>query len=218
MLLARFVVMSSTILLLQTHVMKTNKQDDTMKTVGRRPVSKVKKIKPFTSNETHRHLNLDARQGAVKADVSLNIPDKTKQNSWYMTSSDQIIDNFVAFIDAQNRKSKARIEICINSADDSLVFASACSAFDNQTFDGVLFTAGNEELEEQKAFKTDIRSRGETLRLDILPSSFWIKDGKQSNAAGGGKIGFRFVLQDKEKQIYLSNDPMIIIPDFEPTR
>ncbi|GLR70250.1 hypothetical protein [Agaribacter marinus] len=189
-----------------------------MKATGKRSLKTLPKIKPFTSTETHRQLHLDARQGPVKADVYLHIPDKSTPSKWYMTSSDQVVDDFVAYIETQDKRKRARLDICINSADESITFAKAGAVGCSQTFDGLLFAAGNEELNEVKAFKTSILKRGRELRLDILPSAFWLKTSSGGKAVGGGKFGFRFVLQDKEENILLSYDPMIILPDWEPVR
>ena len=173
-------------------------------------------MKTFVSTHTYQHLNLDARHKPDRARVVLNIADKHDPDSWYMTFSENKVDNFVTYLRKGEKQLTATLFIQINSA-ERLSFAKPGTASNNHVFAGVLFAAGNHELREFEAVESEFENE-DLLRLTIIPSKFWECPTKGKNSEQSGtKIGFRFVVNDRQGEVFFSHDPMVIVPDWEPT-
>lgn len=170
-------------------------------------------MKTYVSTHTRHHLSLDASKSADNARVELTVVDKSDPDTWYMTFSENKVDDFVTYINPIKSDQPASIYFHIIS-DEPLTFAKAGTTKSCQVFQGVLFAVGNEELQKNKAIK--VESEGNKLCLSVLPNKFWRSPGsKNRSGQAGSKIGFRFVLQDEKGNVFYSHDPVIIVPDWE---
>ena len=171
-------------------------------------------MKNFVSTHTYHHLNIDARVKPNRARVKLNIVDKKDPDTWYMTFSKNKVDNFITYIQRRQEKLTASIYVHVRG-DAKLSFAKSGSASCEQIFDGVLFAAGNEQMQKLNAIETELEG-DDLLRITIIPSEFWYTNSRSQNAHyAGNKVGFRFVMRDREDNLFFSHDPMIILPDWE---
>jgi len=171
-------------------------------------------MKSFVSINTFQQLNIDARVKPASAGVTLNIIDKKDPDTWYTTFKRARVDNFATLLKHGARDFTASLHVRIRSQEE-LIFAQPQAASCDQVFDGILFAAGNKEVQKLKGASSVLSDKG-VLVLTIAPSAFWNNENKSQNSQfGGKKLGFRFVIQDKQGEVFYSHDPMLIIPDWE---
>ncbi len=108
------------------------------------------------------------------------------------------------------------IDILIKLEDkyNDLQFAPAGSVEKRQVFDGLLFVTGNRTIDYQDAVATKL-VEPYLLQIQVRPSVFWRHPDGKYGPHDGNKVGFRFVVQDPNGQIYFSHDPVLVGRDWD---